>query len=82
MEEHRRSRTILAQECSALTGQGIWEGLSSLIDLLASQELPNQSNAGSGGTTPGSTVTHSSGGQAAASTQVDTNQGGKNEVAL
>ena len=51
-----------------MNGQGIWEGLSSLIDLFQSMDTENKSSPAVGVLTPGSNITHSSGGQAAAST--------------
>ena len=32
-EVHSQKRTMLVHECSALTGKGIWEGLSALLDV-------------------------------------------------
>ena len=42
VEEYQKERSISVQDCSALTGEGIWEGLDKLIILFDEQlNLPH-----------------------------------------
>ena len=44
-----KERVVIYQECSALTGAGVWEGLSSLIELFDKQTKPVSSDGGTAG---------------------------------
>ena len=55
----QKDRVVHHQQCSALTGEGIWEGLSFLVDLFDKQNKLSEGGTAGGGSTanPSSRVT-------------------------